>query len=74
MFEKTFLPYALNKYNDLTCDPIDCCVKEKIQSVIEVRTFYLILNLILFLYDRKFLNMILTLFLIMIFGQHDDRK
>jgi hypothetical protein len=47
MFEKTFLPYALNKYNDVTRDPIDCCVKEKIQSVIEVRKFFCMkLNLI----------------------------
>ena len=36
MFEKTFLPYALNRDNDLTRDPIDCCVKAKIQTVIEV--------------------------------------
>ena len=39
MFEKTFLPYALNKSNDLTRDPIDCCVKAKMQTVIEVMTF-----------------------------------
>jgi hypothetical protein len=39
MFEKTFLPYALNKDNDLTRDPIDCCVKETIQSVIKVIDF-----------------------------------
>ncbi|CAF3220732.1 unnamed protein product [Rotaria socialis] len=35
MFEKTFLPYALDSSKDLSRDPIDCCVKEKIQSVIE---------------------------------------
>ncbi|CAF1190346.1 unnamed protein product [Adineta steineri] len=35
MFEKTFLPYALDVSKDLTRDPIDCCVKEKMQSVIE---------------------------------------
>ncbi|CAF1000041.1 unnamed protein product [Adineta ricciae] len=35
MFEKTFLPYALNRHKDLTRDPIDCCVKEKIQSAVE---------------------------------------
>ena len=42
MFEKTFLPYALDKYNDLARDPIDCCVKEKIHSVTEVIRFYAI--------------------------------
>jgi hypothetical protein len=43
MFEKTFLTYALDTYKDLSCDPIDCCVKEKMQSVIEVfGCFYLI--------------------------------
>ena len=40
MFEKTFLPYALNTYNELTHDPIDCCVKEKTESVIEVLNFF----------------------------------
>ncbi|CAF1249094.1 unnamed protein product [Rotaria sordida] len=35
MFEKIFLPYALDRNKDLTRDPIDCCVKEKIQSAIE---------------------------------------
>lgn len=36
MFERTFLPYALNEHHDLTRDPIDCCVKETIQSALEV--------------------------------------
>jgi hypothetical protein len=49
MFEKTFLTYALNEYNDLTRDPIDCCVKEKIQSVVEVMNFSFMLNLIVFM-------------------------
>ncbi|CAF4305469.1 unnamed protein product, partial [Rotaria magnacalcarata] len=35
MFEKTFLPYALDSSKDLSRDPIDCCVKEKIQTVIK---------------------------------------
>ncbi|UJR28526.1 hypothetical protein I4U23_009763 [Adineta vaga] len=35
MFEKTFLRYIANEHKDLTRDPIDCCVKEKMQSVIE---------------------------------------
>ena len=36
MFEKTFLPYVLDTDRDLTRDPIDCCVKEKIHEVVEV--------------------------------------
>ena len=39
MFEKLFLPYALDVSKNLTRDPIDCCVQEKIQSVIEVLNF-----------------------------------
>lgn len=35
MFERTFLPYALNDYHDLSRDPIDCCVKETIHSALE---------------------------------------
>jgi hypothetical protein len=77
MFEKTFLPYALNIYKDLTRDPIDCCIKEKMQSVIEVLDFFLVelfYKVQYCFYDRKFLTKILIFFLIMISGPLDGRK
>jgi len=74
MFEKAFLPFALDVNKDLTRDPIDCCIKEKIQSVIEVFELFFINQIQYSLYNRKFLTMKLMLFLIMIFGQIGDQR